>query len=882
MAHSPEGEPPARLPAPRTRWRAIAAGLGFTALVFAVLWHPPRTLVILEGRIYDSFLRQAPHRPAGTVPVVVDIDEESLRRYGQWPWPRYRVAQLLGRLRELGASAVALDIVFAEPDRTSLPLIAREIERDLGVVVDLGEPTGRDADNDRRLAEVLEDGPFVLGYAFDFESGSDEPPDECVLHPLALDPADRGSGARLARAPRAVCNLPQLARAAGASGFFNVAPDPDGTVRSVPLLIEHRGEVYPSLALAALVRAGGAGAVALGGSTGGGGRLTVAGREIPFDSAGNMLVRFRGAGRGYRYLSAADVLKGRVPAAALSGRIAFVGTTAAGLKELRATPFDPAFPGPEVHAAALDTMLQGDFLQRPSAAHAWGLLAGLLAGALASFVLARSGAIAGLPLLLLGSASLWGGSFWLFSREGLFISPLIPQAVLAGVFALLSFLRFRQGEREAAAFYRRLSATQDAIIMGMAALAETRDSVTGGHIQRTRHYVKLLALLLRNHPRFRGVLDDQTIELMYRLAPMHDIGKVGIRDQILLKPALLTLQEFEEMKFHTVFGDNTLRIAENGLGEDSFLRIGREFALTHQEKWDGTGYPQGLKGDQIPVSGRLMAVADVYDALVSRRKYKEPLSHEQATAILAEGRGTHFDPDVLDAFLANQDRFKEIASRFADTPGHGNPPGERSTPENPVVKSSRAPGDLPKSGRSAIVGALILGLTALLSVEARAADGTFAGVGLFVGAQYHDTPIWDVTERLDWQEVQARLLVGEHVTGRGDLWFEVTVGSITWDQDIPNSLEIGVTAMTSYDFYEQRGRSLYGELGAGFGWLTNNPDAAMVYPGALGLIDYGVGAKATMKSGLTFKLGLRFHHRSAMMRDDSGMNSYGLMFSVTK
>ena len=640
----------------------------------------------LEGRVYDLFLRNATHRPAGTVPVVVDIDEESLARYGQWPWPRYRVAQLLERLRGLGASAVALDIVFAEPDRTSLPLIARELERDLGVALDLGEPAGRAADNDRRLAEVLEKGPFVLGYAFDFGPGPGTSPDECVLHPLAPVPADRGSGLRLASAPRVVCNLPQLARAAGASGFFNVAPDPDGTMRSVPLLIEHRGEVYPSLVLAALVRAGAAGAVALGGSSDGAGRLTIAGREIPLDGRGNMLVRFRGPGRGYRYLSAAAVLEGRVPAAALDGRIAFVGTTAAGLKELRATPFDPVFPGPEVHAAALDTLLQGDAPQRPRSAHAWTLLAALLAGASATLVLARSATIAGLPLLVVGSAALWGGSFWLFSGTGAFVSALVPQAALAGNFALLSFLRLREGEREAAAFYRRLSATQDAIIMGMAALAETRDSVTGGHIQRTRHYVRLLARLLRDHPRFRDVLDDQTIELMYRLAPMHDIGKVGVRDEILLKPALLTLQEFEEMKCHTVFGDNTLRIAENGLGEDSFLRIGREFALTHQEKWDGSGYPQGLKGEQIPVSGRLMAVADVYDALVSRRKYKEPLSHEQAAAILAQGRGTHFDPDALDAFLAHQDQFKAIAAQFC-----GREPDARPrTGDTPLPADGRA------------------------------------------------------------------------------------------------------------------------------------------------------------------------------------------------
>lgn len=668
MKSLPEAIPLVRTPRRRTLWRAVATGFGFTALIIAAAWQPPRTLGNMEGRIYDIFLRGAPHRPAGTVPVVVDIDEESLARYGQWPWPRYRVAQLLERVRDLGAAAVALDLVFAEPDRTSLPLIAREIERDLGVVVSLAEPAGRVADNDLLLADVLGKGPFVLGYAFDFGSGSGKPQGACILHPLPLSPAGRGDGreTRLARAPQVVCNLPQFARAAGASGFFNVAPDPDGTVRSVPLLMEYRGEVYPSLALAALVRARGETTVAFNSASGSVRGLQVAGREIPVDGYGNMLVRFRGAGRGYGYLSAAAVLEGRVPAAELAGRIAFVGTTAAGLKELRATPFDPVYPGPEVHAAALDTILQGDFLQRPRSAHGWELLAALLAGALATLVFSRSGAIAGLPLLLVGSAALWGGSFWLFSRAGLFVSPLIPQSVLAGTFALLSFLRFRQSEREAAEFSRRLSLTQDVIIQSMASLGEMRDADTGGHIQRTRHYVKLLAQLLQGHPRFRDYLDDRTIELLYKLSPLHDIGKVGIRDHILLKPARLTKAEFEEMKRHTIYGDDTLATAERRLGDETFLRIAREFALTHQERWDGTGYPQGLAGERIPIAGRLMAVADVYDALVSRRCYKEPFSHEQAAAILAEGRGTHFDPDVLDAFLDNQEKFKAIAARFPD------------------------------------------------------------------------------------------------------------------------------------------------------------------------------------------------------------------------
>jgi response regulator RpfG family c-di-GMP phosphodiesterase len=316
-------------------------------------------------------------------------------------------------------------------------------------------------------------------------------------------------------------------------------------------------------------------------------------------------------------------------------------------------------------------MIQGDFLRRPRAAHGWELLAALFAGGLATLVLSRSGAVAGLPLLAFGSAALWGGSYWLFSQQGLFLSALIPQSVLVGTFALLSFLRLRLSEREAAEFSRKLSLTQDVIIQSMAALAETRDNETGGHIQRTRHYVKILAERLRDHPRFHDFLDDQTIELLYKLAPMHDIGKVGVRDHVLLKPERLTVEEYEEMKRHTVYGDDTLELAERHLGDSSFLRIAREFALTHQERWDGRGYPQGLKGEQIPIAGRLMAVADVYDALVSRRIYKEPQTHEQATAVLAQGRGTHFDPDVTDAFLEHQEQFKAIAARFADSAGRG-------------------------------------------------------------------------------------------------------------------------------------------------------------------------------------------------------------------
>ena len=214
---------------------------------------------------------------------------------------------------------------------------------------------------------------------------------------------------------------------------------------------------------------------------------------------------------------------------------------------------------------------------------------------------------------------------------------------------------------------RMVEAIQDVTILALASLAETRDNETGNHIRRTQHYVRALAEQLREHPRFQGQLDDEKIAILFKSAPLHDIGKVGIPDAILLKPGKLTEEEFEVMKSHTTLGHDALARAEYILGTKvDFLTVAKEIALSHQEKWDGSGYPQGLSGDDIPMSARLMAVADVYDALISKRAYKKPFTHEEAADIIRKGAGLHFDPDVCEAFFGIEDEFRLIAERFAD------------------------------------------------------------------------------------------------------------------------------------------------------------------------------------------------------------------------
>ncbi len=213
---------------------------------------------------------------------------------------------------------------------------------------------------------------------------------------------------------------------------------------------------------------------------------------------------------------------------------------------------------------------------------------------------------------------------------------------------------------------RELELVKDVTITALAGLAETRDPETGAHIERTRLYVKVLALELRRESREGYVLDNDAIDLLYRTAPLHDIGKVGVPDSILLKPGKLTPDEFEEMKKHTVYGLNALRRTAGQLGSNSFLEYAATIAYQHHERWDGNGYPQGLAGTEIALSARLMALADVYDALISRRCYKEPFTHEKACTIIHEGAGSHFDPVVVEAFQQVAGEFERIARENSD------------------------------------------------------------------------------------------------------------------------------------------------------------------------------------------------------------------------
>ncbi|MCB2187160.1 MAG: CHASE2 domain-containing protein [Deltaproteobacteria bacterium] len=652
----------------------IAVGLALTALMSAVyIWQPP-FLVFLDHKTYDTMLRalgQTP--PAGRI-VMVDVDEKSVARRGQWPWPRYLVAHLLDAVNHLGATVVAIDFLLTEPDRTSLAVVQEEMSRELGVTIQVTPPDLAWMDNDRLLAATLKGGPFVLGMKFLFGPKEAAGPMGCILRPVTVVER-RASGGDVVRSPwftarGVVCNLPSLAAAVKRMGFVDVGLDADGVLRRVPLLIQYRERFFPSLALATYLRMRGGNHLIVHLAALGAQSLQVKENLIPVDAQGQMLINYRGPAGTFPSLSATDILDGRVAREAIAGKLVLVGTSAAGLKDLRATPLHSATSGVEVQANILDNLLAGDYLVQPAYAPGLVWLLILVCGLFSTLWLARSHALGGFLATLAGAGLVIGGSAWSLKELGLFWSPLWPTLTLALTFSMLTLIRFWREEQIVKKRTRDLAITQQATIVSLASLAETRHSETGGHIQRTQMYVKILVSHLKEHPKYRRSLDDAYGEQLVLCAPLHDVGKVGVPDAVLLKPGPLTPEEYEVMKKHTTYGLEALQRAGRGIGDNYFLQMACDVAHTHHERWDGKGYPQGLRGDDIPLAGRLMAVADVYDALVSPRVYKKSISLAEAAEIIRQGRGSQFDPDIVDVFLQAQEEFRVIATEMADRAEH--------------------------------------------------------------------------------------------------------------------------------------------------------------------------------------------------------------------
>ncbi|MDR1489195.1 MAG: adenylate/guanylate cyclase domain-containing protein [Desulfovibrio sp.] len=429
-------------------WFSAALTGMAVVLCMAILYiAQPPPIVRLDLKIYDSLLplRAAPE--PSPVPVIVDLDEASLREYGQWPWPRYLMADLLEILNGYEVAAIGLDIMFAEADRSSPERLRESLRRDRGAALNLDGLPPNLHDFDTLLADALRQSPAVLGFYGRFDGTVDD-----LKIPSSVNCIEQASpGAlplkhSLQSTQSAVLPLPVL-RDKAPLGFINVAPDEDGIVRKAPLLIRAGDTVYPSLALRSLMLAMGSKNLIVRSGPYGIESVRVGQRTVPVDARGTVYIPFIGPSGTYPYISAADVLRKKAPPEALRGRIAFVGTSAPGLLDIRAMPFDPVYPGVEIHAAVVDAILTGNAVSVPPwtpAAQMLGIFASGLMAALA-FGLARPRIYLPVAGALIAAAVLLSRHFFV---SGLFLSPLYVVITVAVMGACLVFLRFWQEERQ--------------------------------------------------------------------------------------------------------------------------------------------------------------------------------------------------------------------------------------------------------------------------------------------------------------------------------------------------------------------------------------------------------------------------------------------------
>lgn len=624
--------------------------------------HDAASIRQLDNLFFDTLSRySASGKPAQNT-VVVDIDDTSLSAVGQWPWPRYRVASLVQAIADAKPSAIALDIIFPEPDRTSLNNIQKMFKQDFGLDIVIGGVPPELSDNDGYFGQVLSQAGVVGAKYFYF--------DHVNKTEISAKPEFRITGKTgllsLNEATGVLTNTYKIDSQLGFSGFLNKQPDSDGMLRRVPLLLQYKGVVYPHLSLAAFMRSMGVDSASIEEDKNG--LLVQVGKHaIPIDPHGYALLRFNGKPHLYPAVSAVDLLNGSARSSEINGKIIFVGSSAIGLSDLHSTIFDSQFPGLKTQAVIVENMAGNNFVREPSWSQPAILLSGLVIGLLVSILfifinellqLFLGTTVLAVMVLLLCAA--------LFQFAGLLVSPTVPILTITILFTWFTVARFAIEKRNAYLWFKKLANAQQVTIESMSAVAETRDPETGAHIKRVQHYAKAIAEQLRDTGHYLETLTPEYIDLLFVSAPLHDIGKVGVPDQILLKPGKHTDEEFKLMKMHAEFGRQIIFSTARKIEGENYLRIAGEVAATHHEKWDGTGYPQGLSGLAIPLSGRIVIVADVYDALISRRCYKPPFPHEVAMENMRAGRATHFDPVVLDAFFEIEEKIKEIAAHFKD------------------------------------------------------------------------------------------------------------------------------------------------------------------------------------------------------------------------
>lgn len=628
--------------------------LALAILVAIYLWtYKSSYIEFIDYKIYDIFsvkLIDSNFAKETITPsvVIVDIDQQSVDKFGQWPWPRIIDAQLIRKINEAKPSSIGLDIIFNKADKSSITSIEKFYKRYLGLEVKITGLKKDLFDNDQILASSLSDTKAILAVYLRENLNESE---QCNFNsPNSVFIKDAKTSYE---AGSMLCNVDKLHAVVPSFGFVNTQVDKDGIFRRTPLFIRYKETVIPAFSLANLLELD-KDIKFLSPN-----KITLLGETFYTNSESQVLLQFYDKS-WYKYISAKDILEGNVPDSELAGKIVLIGSSLIGQQDSHIVATRQVLNGVDIHATVIENILNEHLRWQPLVFKTVNTLLGFV---LSVFMLVMIWRKAYKTIALI-SVAIFLISFLLcviYFKQGIYLSVGYLWFPLVLYYIFLGFMMLYINDKEKREFFKELSRSHSAALDSMVMVAETKDFETGAHLIRTKKYIKLLANHLKNSGIYSDILTDDYIDIIYRASPLHDIGKVGIPDAILQKPGKLDSSEYKIMQNHPYLGMKIISNAIKAYNNNDFLTTAYNIAYYHHEKWNGNGYPQKLKGENIPLEARLMALVDVYDALISKRCYKDAYSFLKSEEIIIKERGEHFDPKIVDAFIDLKDEFREIA-----------------------------------------------------------------------------------------------------------------------------------------------------------------------------------------------------------------------------
>jgi len=585
--------------------------------------------------------------------VIVNIDNKSINQMEQWPWSRVIYAQLISNINEMTPATIGFNMNFCHKDKSSPIVIKKFYQKYFDLNNTISNIPKELENNDRFLGQKLFSSKSVLSLRM--SNSPKKTASHCDnLSYNILENIDKIK--YLPQASYLECNTKDFHHNNPNFGFNTIPLDIDGVAREIPLLRKYKDRSIPSFGLAILL------SLNIHDYDTKEKRLSFFDKSIFLESRDRLLLPYRLSPPNV--FSAIDVLKKQVPKEAFHGKIVIVGSTTYRFNGYSQIYHDEKVDSSTIHAQYIESLFNHTFLVQSDFYKKINILSSFFFSILLYIFFKQRWSKR--MVILTGMMTL--GSFvWLFVmfNRGVYVSIgylWIPTLISYIVLFIVMF--FSKNKKEKEALKEDLARSFHSTATSMALVANTHDQETGEHLIRTKKYVKLLAKQLYKKGLYSDSLYPHRIELISEAAPLHDIGKVGISDSILKKPGKLTFEEFEIMKTHSQLGANIIEQSLEYYDHNPLLNIAYNIALYHHERWDGNGYPNGLKENEIPIEAQLMTIADVYDALISKRRYKEAFTYDKAESIIISERGKAFSPILVDIFIEQKEKFKSISMEW--------------------------------------------------------------------------------------------------------------------------------------------------------------------------------------------------------------------------